>query len=155
MVAESPRIDKLEDPTLITDDSIATKAGLKSYVHGGSYFGGGAPTITLDSGGGTLSSVDYSEFIPYQMQDGSWRLRFVFSVTLSSTTRTQAIFAVDGVVNISTALNISGSSTNTIAHRAFSIGSTDTFSVVHTSSTTDVYRLSGEVPLDDKPTWAF
>ena len=50
MTASTPRIDKFENPTLLSDVE-ATALGKKVYTHGGIYYLGGAPTVTLFSGG--------------------------------------------------------------------------------------------------------
>lgn len=140
------------------DDITATRLGQKAYAHGTTYNGGNAPTITLDSGGGTLSSVNYSSFIPYQMQDGSWRMRFNVGVTLSSAVRTQATIRVNGVTSIATYYQgVSGCSeitTATLQYAMFEGGSGDII-VAHASATTSIYNYSGDVALASKPTWAY
>lgn len=57
-------------PTALTDAQ-ATALGMKAYFHGTTYNGGNAPTVS-GSGFSNLRSL----FIPYQMQDGTWRMRF-------------------------------------------------------------------------------
>jgi hypothetical protein len=138
-------------------DALATKLGYKSYSHGGSYSGGLAPTITLTAGGGTLTSVPRSLFIPYQVQDGSWRMRFNIYVVVSSAARTQAQLTVAGV----TFKNITGfyqsySVTDTnVTMYGYSLYNTGILVSQHASATTALYTMSGDLELDSKPTWAY
>lgn len=135
------------------DDATATRLGLKQYLHGTTYNGGIAPTITLGGGGGTLSSVDLSSFIPYQTQDGTWKLKVNIVVTVSSAVRTLAALDVVGI-SVGTLQAIYGlSSTSPLT--ATSYVSSNRFQIDHSSSTTTKYYFSGEVVLSSKPTWAY
>lgn len=142
-------------PTSMTDAE-ATRLGLKVYVHGGSYVSGLAPTITLTGGGGSLSSVQYSKFIPYQTQDGNWFLRFSLDVYLSSLARTGMALTVNGVTAISGGFPSCTGWTNgagaTIS-RVFFSGST--LNMSYGNATTDEHILSGDIPLNAKPSWAY
>lgn len=149
------RVVALETPTLMSDE-LATKLGHKIYSHGTNYNGGNSPTITLASGGGTLSSVDDSMFIPYQMQDGSWRMKFNVAVTLSSTSRTGANLAVAGLTFATTnSLAITATSATTAADIAIQRANGSQLSITHASQSTTSYRYSGDIPLEAKPTWAY
>ena len=153
--ATSTSMGLLQPPTNI-EDVKATQMGLKSYAHGTNYNGGIAPTITLSSGGGTLSAVNNSVFIPYQMQSGSWRLKGSFSTTVSSAVRTTAIFAVNGVTFIGDSQPIFASpSPGNDIQRMRTISSTNTMEVVHVSGTTTTYYFGFDVDLTAKPTWAY
>lgn len=140
-------------PTLMSDAE-ATRLGLKVYKHGTTYNGGNAPTITLTGGGGTLSSVVESRFVPMQAQNGNWYLSGGFSVILSSATRSQAILSVNGIASIAAAA-IAGSSNVTVVE-CFVGGALNTF-VVNTAAvaTTNYYFTFSMLPLTSKPTWAF
>ena len=147
-------------PTSLTDAE-ATRLGLKSYSHGTTYNGGIAPTVTLSGGGGSLSSVQLGQFIPRQMQDGSWRLEFNLAVTVSSLSRGAAIFAVNGVIfkNVggSQIISVSGSSLVASFNPQYIKvdGNANTIQIQHVAITTDNYTLSGSVPLESRPTWAY
>jgi len=139
-------------------DVLATQLGYKSYAHGTTYNGAIEPTVTLTGGGGTLTTVDLSRFIPYQMQDGVWRLRFTLTVTLSSAARTAVQLTVAGVtVSSATTQSISGGSTAAAAtvYRATAQTNSGAFLLNFTSATTTVHHLSGDVELASKPTWAY
>ena len=142
------------EPTTMTDVT-ATKLGKKVYEHGGSYNGGGAPTITLESGGGTLSTVNASQFIPYQMQDGSWRMKFFMSFDLSSTARTTIEIGVNDVVNGAPGLHqpYEGYRGADITYRRFN--TSNNFQMTFNSSSTTSFAMSGDVIIDAKPTWAY
>jgi hypothetical protein len=145
----------LQPPTSI-ENVKATQMGLKTYAHGTTYNGGNAPTVTLSSGGGTLSSIAHSAFIPYQMQNGDWRLKGQFTALMSSTSRTAATFSVNG-------LNISASYDQpffaTVNPGAYFVRSRlqSPFSLVtdHNTVTSTQYYISFDVQLASKPTWAY
>jgi hypothetical protein len=143
------------DPTLLSDAQ-ATKMGLKVYAHGTTYNGGNAPTITLTAGGGTLSSVTASDFIPYQMADGAWRIKFNIRVSLSSTARTLIGLSINGVsfpaVDQGVSANNAGAAAATYA---VATASTSTLTFGFASSVTDAAIVSGDVKLASKPTWAY
>jgi hypothetical protein len=144
-------------PTAL-DDATATRLGLKVYVHGTSYNGGNAPTVTLTGGGGTLSSVPFSSFIPYQTSDGSWRMKFNITVLVSSTARTAANFAIAGVTYFNTAPGdgqvVSGGVVSVAAGISYAGNSSD-INTSHTSATAGEYWFSGDVKLASKTTWAY
>jgi hypothetical protein len=135
------------------DDATATRLGLKQYLHGTTYNGGIAPTITLGGGGGTLSSVDLGSFMPYQTQDGTWKLKVSIVVTVSSAVRTLAALDVVGI-SVGTLQGVYGL-TSTSPLTATSYVSNNRFQIDHSSSTTTKYYFSGEVVLSSKPTWAY
>ena len=144
-------------PTSMTDAE-ATRLGLKTYSHGTTYTGSpNSPTITLSSGGGTLGAVQEGDFIPYQMQDGHWRLKFNVAVTLSSTARTSVGLSVAGVVFFATgsaqhAFSAWVPATTTDRSATQNTGNLD---VTLTSATIDRASFSGDLRLASKPTWAY
>ncbi len=146
-------------PTSMTDAE-ATRLGLKTYSHGVTYTGSpNSPTLTLSAGGGTLNSVSYSRFIPYQMQDGSWRLRVNFQVALSGQARTSATITIAGV-NFSAAggdgQTLAGGITNSANNVLTYVPNNGTsFNFAYASATSDGHWMSGDIALAAKPTWAF
>lgn len=141
------------------DNASATRLGLKVYQHGTTYNGGVAPTVTLSSGGGSLSSVDLSTFIPYQTQSGSWRLRASVSITVSSTSRGNAAISINGVAFSSSAPQAASgyaNSTSAFVSRVITATGTGQIDIQHTAAiTTAAYYYSGDFALDSKPTWAY
>ena len=141
------------------DDATATRLGLKQYLHGTTYNGGNAPTLTLFSGGGSLNSVSYSSFRPYQCQDGSWRMNFSFNVILDVQTRTGASIAVAGVTTIATGDQpVNGGSLNAGASLTLSpyfVLSSSRIACQHSSVSTNVYGFAGDIALVSKPSWAY
>lgn len=132
-----------------------TKLGLMQYAHGTTYNGGIAPTITLAAGGGTLILVTYSSLIPYQISDGTWRMKFNINVQLSATARTSVELAINGVSyasvgNISFNGGFLGASSSALAFT-----STSTLVLNYASATAVIHILSGDVPLASKPNWAY
>jgi hypothetical protein len=135
-------------------DVLATSLGYKRYVPGGSYSGGGAPTI---SGTNWTTGTD-STFIPYQAQDGTWRLRFNIYGTIS-VGATSLTLTVNGV----TFQNLTGTNNGqpiAVRHGATAISlgqvndNTSTIGLTCNSSTTE-WGCSGDVALESKPTWAY
>jgi len=138
------------------DDATATRMGLKVYSHGTSYNGGNAPTVTLSLGGGTLSSVAISSFIPYQMADGTWRMKFNIRALISSTARTIVGLSVNGISFPPTDQAVAGNNAGAIAVTyavAYSAG--NTIGMGHPSAVTDNALFSGDIVLASKPTWAY
>lgn len=145
----------LQPPTSI-EDVKATQMGLKTYAHGTNYNGGNAPTITLSSGGGTLSSIAHSAFLPYQTQSGTWRLKGQFTAVTSATARTAPVFALAGATisasydqPVFATANPGVGMTRTRIQNPFSL------SFDHNSISTTQYYVSFDVELTAKPTWAY
>lgn len=147
-------------PGSLTDVQ-ATELGYKIYEHGGSYNGGLAPTITLasDPAGGSLSSVEIGQFIPYRMQDGSWRMRFNIILTLTSGARAFAEFAIAGILFPNEGggkhQTIVGNQGGNDGNNSTAISNDNNVQVAHDSTTTTTYGMSGDVALAAKPTWAY
>lgn len=140
------------------DDVTATRLGFKEYVHGTTYNGGSAPTVTLFSGGGTLTTVNYAGFYPYQTQSGGWRCRFNLNVTVSSTSRTSLSLAVNGLVSHATIDQAFSAVANTAAavtNGSNTTNNTGRFTMNHQTATATNYGFSGDIALASKPTWAY
>lgn len=159
MAGLTPRIDAIEDPTQLSDE-IATKLGLKIYEPGGSYFGGGAPTVTSNSGL-TGFGVIRAVFIPYQMQDGSWRLRSNGVFSFSSVSISDETFSILGVVfkniaNYSQRAVFSYGSSTFVPEAGFvSPGTDDLRLVANAAVTVTSLGYSFDVELEAKPDWAY
>jgi hypothetical protein len=137
-------------------DVEATRLGLKQYLHGTTYNAGVAPTV---SGTGSPTIVR-AVFIPYQMQDGSWRMRLNIGLTISLASRSSYNVTINGVTfkNIATfeqALwGSSGGSTNYVAS-SYASPNTNTLTAVHATGNSGSYFWSGDLELESKPTWAY
>lgn len=151
------RLGDLEDPTQMSD-VLATKLGHKVYEHGTTYAGGNAPTITLNASTvGSLNTVNFNQFIPYQLQDGSWRLKFSINVDLSSTGRTSAALDLAGVTaaDVTSEIDVFAEGAAT-TYYGWWIRGTNTMRIeLGASRTTTDYHFGGDIPLASKPTWAF
>jgi hypothetical protein len=147
-------------PTALSDAD-ATRLGLKAYSHGTTYRGGNSPTIVLAGGGGTLSSVTKSLFVPRQLQNGTWVLSGSARVVLSSAVRTSVALAVAGTDTIGDdAIAMSqldnGSAFTALAYTGGSVGTGMRLIIAHGSATTTLYTYSfADIVLTAKPTWAF
>lgn len=141
------------------DNVMATRLGHKVYSHGaGPYNNASAPTITLSTGGGTLTTVYVGDFIPYQMQDGNWRMKFNINVLLSGTSRTGVALAINDVsfFNAQSGQAISGGpGSNTAGFQVLADSSANTVSIVYAMTSTSQHYFSGDVRLASKPNWAY
>lgn len=133
------------------DNASATRLGLKAYLHGTTYNGGIAPTV-----GGDASSVTRASFIPYQMQDGSWRMRFNIRCahTTSWSTRTTSI---NGITTPSYTQAITGynDAGGNALSRCFMNSSTNTLTILYTTGVAGDAYYFGDIELASKPTWAY
>ena len=150
--ASSTGAGLLPPPTLMSDE-LATAIGHKAYYHGTSYNGGNAPTVT--STGGAFTS-EYAQFIPYQLQDGTWRMRFTAQFYYSIATSTP-VFSVNGILapssiyqRVNCALGGFASATGGMDFNQNS----NNFQVHNASSATHFF-FSGDVVLASKPSWAY
>ncbi len=161
MVASTPRIDRLEDPTQLPDD-IATKLGLKVYS-ADMGTGTAGPDITV---GFSTFTDRGSQFIPYQMQDGNWRMRFNISVRAGTTSSSSEDITLTGVTfanpdstfrqPVNVRIYNSSSSLSGYGDIYHTNPGLSTISVnkVSPGTTWNHLDISGDVALDAKPTWA-
>ena len=131
-------------------DSEATVMGLKQYIGDGTTYNGGvAPTL---SGAGV--STRRAVFIPYQMQDGSWRMKFNFALVCTSTTSLSV--SLNGIVskNISNWFQAVTNYPGGNYGRGSIAPNVNTFTLTSDLST-NTYSASGDIELNSKPTWAY
>jgi hypothetical protein len=155
----------LGDPGAVgMSDINATKLGLKTYVNGVTY-NGSAPSTTSAQGG---FIVRFGEYVPYQMQDGAWRLKFNLSVDITaasisagSTFDATLPFTVKNLGGTNDRHGIAGHGginaspfwTPIGASIGANSGSLSIRAV--TTYTFTGFVLLGDVPLASKPTWAY
>lgn len=136
-------------PTALTD-SQATALGLKLYFHGTNYNGGNAPTVS-GSGFSNLRSM----FIPYQMQDGTWRMRF--NIRGGNTSLVTVSITINGVTfsaqyNAIAVCQLTGATQALV--QSFTDISNSTL-VGQWSAAVNGAAWAGDVELASKPTWAY
>jgi len=142
------------DPTALSD-AAATRMGLKVYSHGVTYTGSpNSPTITLGAGGGSISSVALSSFIPYQLQSGAWRMKFTIVLNVNVFGRANLPVIVAGITYASTYQFGCGGTTDTFTFAVYTEPSTSQLQIVG-SATAGFYSMSFDVLLASKPTWAY
>lgn len=137
------------------DNATATQLGLKQYLHGTNYNGGNAPTVTSAQPG---FAVSRAVFIPYQTQDGAWRLRFNINATFTSDVILVTLITVNGVTSKSGMdHSISGFfGGNNNGAKAFWAQNTSSQNMyVGTAATAFSWHTSGDIELQSKPTWAY
>jgi hypothetical protein len=144
-------------PVTSMSDSLATSLGAKAYHHGTTYNGGNAPTVTLFSGPGSLSSVEQCDILPFQDQDGNWFARLSIRVILSTTTRTEADIAIAGIdFESEQAITASHSSSSTSTDGNCRTQSGGILRARHASASTNTYSYTAPaLALTAKPTWAY
>ena len=136
-------------------DAEATRMGLKQYLHGTTYNGGNAPTVSYIAGGGT-ATINRCVFVPYQMSDGIWRIKFNIDVSLSATTRTAVTVQINGITAATATQAVVGFLTgSSVPPRAILGSASNQISCDFASNIIDSIRLSGDVELASKPTWAY
>ena len=126
----------------------STPLGYIECYNGTTYNGGNAPTLS----GGTTA---YGIFIPYQTQDGSWRMRF----NCASTFETNAVhtFTVAGCVSPAYAQAISTANSNASKYVAFAAIPASAnplgIQISYNEAVGSTDYMSGDVALSSKPTW--
>ena len=147
------------------DDASATRLGLKQYLHGTAYSGGSSPTlngpyITCNQAG---FSVVRGVTVPYQVQDGTWRLRISFVATITATSSAiNTTVGINGVTfknltNYYQALS-GGNAGTSLGNFQRSITNPNTgqiFFDTAAGTSVTIIMVSGDVELDSKPTWAY
>lgn len=127
-------------------DSQATMMGLKQYLHGTTYNGGNAPTV------GGVTSVTKGVFIPYQMQDGSWRLKFNIYCNPGGASATATVNGIT-FTTYQAGCAHDPSNNNTWSF-AGCINNTNQISI-RSGTSTGALSFSGDVEITSKPTWAY
>jgi hypothetical protein len=145
---------RLPAPTAYSN-SDATRMGLKSYLHGTSYNGGLAPTATCPQAGFTVLRA---MFVPYQMQDGGWRLKFNLQGDFTSASVQTITVSVNGILT-SSAYTQSISAIyggNSTGLKSYALINSNQLQTTTTASiTANGVCLSGDIELASKPTWAY
>ena len=138
-------------PSLITslDNATATQLGLKTYLHGTTYNGGNAPTVT----GMTITRA---LFMPRQMQDGTWWVKV--AIAGSQTANSSVTLSINGLLFKNLASYYQAVSvwwgTNQ-GMRANVFPNTNQIEADLASGTGTFVSLIGDLELDSKPTWAY
>lgn len=137
------------------DDATATRLGLKQYLHGGSYFGGLAPTVTSAQAG---FAVTRAVFVPYQCQDGSWRLKFNITSSFTSATVSSMAISINGVTfkNVSNCYQSMSGFINGNLQQSYANPGASTLTIIQASTAGAIYWCgSGDIELETRPTWAY
>jgi hypothetical protein len=136
------------NPTALSD-AAAASMGLKRYTQADETI-----SESLDSG-----TVNYAELIPYQMSDGTWRLKFNIgddntltnaTVTLTFSNTTFANVTGAGGAGQACSAHADSGSVYLITGKVADNGSTITLTF---SGTYARYCCSGDVALASKPSW--
>lgn len=139
------------------DDATATQLGLKQYLHGTTYNGGNAPTVTSAQSG---FAVVRAVFVPYQCQDGTWRLKVNLVADFTSASISAITVSINGTVfknvtNFYQAM-VGFFASGTIRNVVYVNPNNGNITVAApTAETTARVYISGDVELNAKPTWAY
>ena len=141
------------------DDATATQLGLKQYLHGTTYNGGNAPTVTAGASITTIGTVTRALFIPYQCQDGTWRMKFTIQINgATSTSSLGHQINVNGIVfkNVTNYNQVISGYANTQWSDVVVLSNSTTINIGHSSAVTPAtYGFAGDVELNAKPSWAY
>lgn len=141
-------------PVTSLSDVQATAMGHKAYSHGTNYNGGFSPTISV--AGGTIAN-QVSWFIPYQLQDGTWRLKFQFGINFTGNVANPVV-AINGIVYYNNANAFYFPVYCQIYAGGFQLTylnqNTNTWQAFTTTGTSGLYCM-GDVQLNSKPSWAY
>jgi len=153
----TPRTDaaeaRLTDSPTTMSDATATRLGLKQYLHGTTYNAGLAPTVSGPAG----LVVQRAVFIPYQTQDGAWRLRFSIGFNASSSSNFSV--AVNGIVakvvaSLRQSFTVMQANTVSTVGGGYFEEASNVFYASFSAAVT-IVSISGDVELNAKPTWAY
>lgn len=132
----------------------ATSLGLKQYIAGNTYNGNN----TISLGGTDSFSFTRAVFVPYQMQDGTWRLKFNVRGTRSA--GAAGWISISGVIfkdasGWQQSIDASQNDANSISKSyAFTSQNSNEISYSFTAPVT-IILFSGDVELKTKPIWAY
>ena len=150
------------DPTQMSDEQ-ATKLGLKQYLVDEAYGGRGAITLAAVAVIATITNVR-SVLIPYQTQDGSWRMKMnlVVNTTETGGNNNYYVFSMSGIIfkNVTSyKQSLSGGVMSAKGYQGHTGVGTDEIIVNIASGAIDLngseWKISGDVELESKPTWAY
>lgn len=139
-------------PVSSMGDALATQLGLKQYTTGVTYNNSTQVTFSSTPAGWALT---YAYFVPYQMQDGTWRCRANVSATWTSNATPSVVINLEALTNGQAAyasagttpaysygfITRTGSQTSNMEWR---------FGAAQTSGT-----WAADFKLDAKPDWAY
>lgn len=143
----------LQNPETM-DDILATKLGFKTYTHGIAYNGGNTPNITCPQAGFAVVS---SSLVPYQMQNGSWRLTFNVDASFTAATIASIIITMPASFSSGVQSGCGILYTNTLNStlRGIYIQGTSVVLYANSTGTSAGLAVSGDVALASKPAWVY
>ena len=140
------------------DDASATRLGLKQYVAGTTYTNG---TLSITSGQAGFAVVR-GVLVPYQTNDGTWRLKFNVATSFTSASVASIAVTLSGVTfkNVNNYVQpvtaMPGGSSSVAVSLAYASPNAGTITIQTTTSVSiNGVHFSGDVELDSKPTWAY
>jgi len=126
------------------DDASATRLGLKQYLIGSTYNGG----VTIGVSGGV--TVSRGILVPYQLNDGTWRMRF--NITCTQTSASSTIINLTSVAYpYSEAISASNGVAALITSNVYDGG----YIYLEAASAYTNVKVSGDVAITAKPNWAY
>lgn len=146
-------------PVTSMSDALATQLGYKQYLNGSTY--NGSITISISQSNVTGSvAVGRGVLIPYQMQDGTWRLKFNIACSASggmtgqpwTVTINNLVFKAGQNQAIVANQDQSGSLYTNVGRASQNTGDILGY---FSSNTVTAATFSGDVELNAKPGWAY
>lgn len=139
-------------PVTSMSDALATAQGHKQYTTGVTYNNGTQVTFSSTPAGWSLT---YAYFVPYQMQDGTWRCRINVAASWTSSSTPAVVINLEALANSQPAAASAGT-TPAYSYGFITRTGTQTsniewrYGAAQTAGT-----WSADVVLNAKPTWAY
>lgn len=130
----------------------ATSFGHMTYHHDSEYKDSKKLTVSVDTGG--PAQIIGSEIIPYQMNDGSWRLRFNINLQLKTASPSVGIKMTGITYKESHSQTVTVNTSHTTWSTGRTVQGSDRFDN-YAGSAQIYWNVSGDIELESKPTWAW
>ena len=111
----------------------------------------GGTDFTIASDAAATVAFQRSVIVPYQTYDGAWRARFNIALTHGSDA--SHIITITGITFKNVSTYYQPVTINSVDGRAYVNPNAETIQVTYGAGETAT-RLSGDVELESKPTWA-
>jgi len=143
-------------PVTSMSNALATQLGYKQYLWNTAYNASVTPSVSSGQAGW---STTYGYFRPYQLQDGSWVLRYSVQGSYTAANVASVAVTITGIT-FADAESVTGTlgsniTNNTSRGGLTGAGGNSITIFVSSSGNTSSFTATGEARLSSKPTWAY